>query len=284
VLWAFYAFRYAARPGGLPMLPPLESHITAVPGSAARAILELCAEHRLLPEAYLYGWSDILKVPDTRVSFILGKLRPASWRFGFPALMLMKTTISLMALLLLVPFTGVWRRRREFLFLALPAALYLLIAIFSGVNPQLRYVLPIYPFCIVLAAAAGWQKAHQSLPWAIAIAALVAFAAATSFHAFPDYLAYANEAFGGPSHSYRLMADSDGDAGQSLKWVKGYVDINHVSECWFDYIGPFIDPTYYGIPCKPLLSVATKRCSLAWPGPANHQRDGADRCHRDGLA
>ena len=39
-------------------------------------------------------------------------------------------------------------------------------------------------------------------------------AASSSLHAFPYYLAYANEAFGGPAQSYRWMAGTNGDGGQ----------------------------------------------------------------------
>jgi hypothetical protein len=251
-LWAFYGFHYAARPA--PMLPPLDSYVMAVPGGAARAFIQFCALHRLLPEAYLYGWTDVLQIPGVRLSLILGELRTGSWLPGFPAIFLMKTSIALLVLLLLVPLAGIWRSRREFLFLAVPAAFWLLTAIFSEMNAEGRYLLPIYPFCIVLAGAAGWEMARCSRRWAIAVAALMAFAAASSLHAFPDYLAYANEAFGGPSNSYRLMAGTDGDGGQGLKWVKTYVDKNHIADCWFDYINPLVHPKYYGIPCKPLVT------------------------------
>jgi 4-amino-4-deoxy-L-arabinose transferase-like glycosyltransferase len=256
MLWAFYGFRYAARPDGLAMSPTLQAYSSAIPNRVEVAAIGFCAQHHLLPEAYLYGWSDILQIPTKRNSFILGKLHKGSWWFGFPAMILMKTTIPLLALLLFVPIAGIWRHRREFLFLAIPVAFYLPIAIVSGMNAETRYILPIYPFCIVLAGAAGWEMARRSRRWAIGLAALMTFAAASSLHAFPDYLAYCNEAFGGPSQSYRLMAGTDGDGGQGLKWLKSYLDTNHISDCWFDYINPFVDPKYYGIQCKPLVSEA----------------------------
>jgi hypothetical protein len=167
---------------------------------------------------------------------------------------LMKTTIALMVLVLLAPVARLWRQRREFLFLAIPAAFYLLAAVASGMTAEARYVLPVYPFAIVLAGAAGWEMARRSRRWAMGVAALVILAAGESVHAFPDYLAYANEAFGGPSQSYRLMAGTNGDGGQSLKWVKSYLDAHPVTDCWFDYGDPYVDPKYYGIPCKPLVS------------------------------
>jgi hypothetical protein len=254
VLWAFYGFRYAARPGGMVMAPSLSASVATLPHGVGRAVVSFVARHHLLPEAYVYGWSDILKVPGKRESFVFGKLRTGSWWPGFPVMIVMKTTITLMVLVGLMPILGVWRKRREFLFLAVPAAMYLLIAVGSGMNAELRYILPVYPFCIVLAGAAGWEMARRSRGWAIGVAALMVFAAASSLHAFPDYLAYANEAFGGPSQSWRFMAGSNGDEGQSLKWVKSYLDSNHVSECWLDYVNPFVDPQYYGIQCKPLVS------------------------------
>ena len=254
VLWAFYGFRYAARLDGLAMAPTLQAYSAVIPIKFEAAAIAFCARHHLLPEAYLYGWADILRIPGTRVSFILGKLYQGPRWFLFPALILMKTTITLLVLILLVLIAGIHRHRRKFLFLAIPAALYLLIAVASGMNAEARYILPVYPFCIVLAGAAAWEMARRSRRWAIGVAALLAFAAASSLHAFPDYLAYANEAFGGPSQSYRWMAGTNGDGGQGLKWVKHYLDTNHVSDCWFDYGNPYVDPKYYGIPCKPLVS------------------------------
>jgi tetratricopeptide (TPR) repeat protein len=253
-LWAFYEFRYAARPAGLAMTPALEQYYAAIPNKFEAAAIGFCARHHLLPEAYLFGWSDILQIPGARVTFLLGKLYLGRRWFLFPAMILLKSTITLLVLLALVPLAGVWRRSRELMFLTIPAAIYLLIAMTSGMNAEARYILPIYPFCIVLAGAAGWEVARRSRGWAIAVTALLVFAAASSLHAFPDYLAYSNEAFGGPSNTYRVVSDSSGDWAQGLKWTKRYLDANHVSDCWFDYSDPFVDPAYYGIGCKPLVS------------------------------
>jgi 4-amino-4-deoxy-L-arabinose transferase-like glycosyltransferase len=254
VLWAFYGFHYAARPAGMQMAPTLDAYAAAVPNHFERAAIFFCARHHLLPEAYLFGWSDILQIPGIRITYLLGKHYVGRRWFLFPTMILLKSTLALLVLLALVPLARLWHHRREFLFLAIPPAIYLSIAIFSGMNAESRYILPIYPFCIVLAGAAALQMALRSRGWALAVAALVLFAAVSSLHAFPDYLAYANEAFGGPSNSYRLVGDSNGDWAQGLKWTKSYLDTNHVADCWFVYSDPFVDPKYYGIPCKPLTS------------------------------
>jgi len=98
------------------------------------------------------------------------------------------------------------------------------------------------------------ELAHRSRGWAVGLAALLILAAASSLNAFPDYLAYSNEAFGGPSQSYRLFAGANGDWAQSLKWVKSYLNRTQTSDCWFDYTDPDVDPKYYGIQCRPLLT------------------------------
>jgi 4-amino-4-deoxy-L-arabinose transferase-like glycosyltransferase len=144
LLWAFYGFRYGARPPGMQMMPSLQAYAMALPNSAEKALIGLFAKHHLLPEAYLYGWVDILIIPGTRPTFVFGKIYGAGQWFFFPAMILIKSTITLLALLALVPFVGLWkRRRRELLFMAIPAAVFLLISILSGLNLGVRHVLPI---------------------------------------------------------------------------------------------------------------------------------------------
>ncbi len=117
-------------------------------------------------------------------------------------------------------------------------------------NLGLRHILPIYPFCIVLGAAAAAAFVNRS----IAATALVLLTVISSLRAFPDFLAYSNELTGGPSHTYRYVADANADWGQGFKWTKIYLDQHPASECWFASYNPLVDPAYYGIPCKPLLS------------------------------
>jgi 4-amino-4-deoxy-L-arabinose transferase-like glycosyltransferase len=254
MLWAFYVFRYTARPAGLHLVPQLVAYSATLQSSVEKTMIEFCARHHLLPEAYLYGWIDILQIPGARSTFVFGKLYSKGQWFFFPAMLLIKTTITLLVLLALVPFVRLWNHRREVLFLLVPPVFFLLVAIFSNLNLGVRHILPVYPFMIVLAAAAGWHLAVRSRIGAAAVAGLVVFAAVSSLHAFPSYLAYSNEAFGGPSNTYRVVTDANADWGQSLKWVKAYVDDHHLSNCWFDYNVPFVDPEYYKITCKPLLS------------------------------
>lgn len=254
MVWAFYGFHYAARPAGLELVPPLMAYMTQLESPAEKAIIAFFARHHMFPEAYIFGWIDILRIPGARSTFVFGKIYSRGQWFFFPAMLLIKTTITLLVLVALAPFARFRNQLREMLFLSVPPVFFLLVAISSKLNLGVRHILPVYPFMIVLAGAAGWRLATRSRIAAAAVGGLILFAAVSSLHAFPSYLAYSNEAFGGPSRTYRVVTDANADWGQGLKWVKAYVDDNHLSNCWFAYNMPLVDPAYYKIGCKPLLS------------------------------
>ncbi len=253
VLWAFYGFRYAARPGQLQITPSLSAYSGTLIHLHQRSVIDFLARHRLLPESYLYGWVDILLSQGTRPTFIFGHLYSTAQWFFFPAVFLLKTTLTLMLFLLLLPFARIYGRRRELVFFSLPIAFFLVAAIFSHINMGVRYLLPIYPFCIVLASAAAASLFTRSVVGKVAVAALLLLTVFSSLHSYPNFLAYSNELFGGPAHTYRFATDANADWGQGLKWTKTYLDQHPDPNCWFDYHGnPTVQPAYYGIHCKPL--------------------------------
>ena len=120
-------------------------------------------------------------------------------------------------------------------------------------NIGMRHVLPMYPFLTVLMAGAAWTLIQRNRRWMFAVVALVAFQIVTSVHAFPVYIPYANELWGGPSQTWHLLSDSNADWGEQLKATKKYLDQRGVKDCWFVYFAEgVVDYTYYGIPCKAL--------------------------------
>ncbi len=120
-------------------------------------------------------------------------------------------------------------------------------------NIGVRHILPMYIFFTVLIGGAAARFVQRDRRWAYVIAVLLIFQAISSMRAYPAYLAYANELWGGPSQTYKLLSDSNSDWGQQLKDVKRYLDRNGIKDCWFIYFGEgVVDAGYYGIPCKPL--------------------------------
>jgi hypothetical protein len=82
---------------------------------------------------------------------------------------------------------------------------------------------------------------------------LLCWQVVTSVRVSPAYMAYGNEAWGGPAKVDRYLGDANTDWGQQLKAVKAYLDERHVTNCWFAYFPDgSVDPEDYGIHCKRL--------------------------------
>jgi 4-amino-4-deoxy-L-arabinose transferase-like glycosyltransferase len=258
ILWAFYGFRYQATPEGQALIPSLAEYARSIQHPWEQKAILYAARHHVLPESYLMGLVDVIVFPSKYMNmYLFGRIyRHARW-FYFPAALLIKSTLGFLALVLLVPVAVTLRhdeRWRELLFLSVPAGLYFVVAARSDFNIGVRHILPVYPFLIVLAAFAGWQLARYSRKWAYAVALLFLFHVASSAHAFPNYLAYSNEMWGGPANTYKYLSDSNVDWAQQLKFTRKYLDEHGIKDCWFDYFGRGLvaDPGYYGIVCKPL--------------------------------
>lgn len=262
LLWAFYGFRYSVAPSGsgLDMHPPLAEYLQKMPKASDAAHLALVAKHRLLPEAYIWGLANTKITEDVDTSYFFGHVyRHGNWMY-FPAVFLIKSTLPLLILLCVVPF--VWRsnrwKLRELVFLILPVVVYLAIAMHSDMNIGLRHLLPIYPFLYVLAAAAGAALVMRNRWWAVFLGVLIVWQVATSLHSAPGYMAYANEAWGGPDNVRKYLSDANSDWGQQLKDVKTYIDEHHITNCWFAYfVDGVVEPADYGINCKRLPTTET---------------------------
>src|SRR5579862_7398440 len=255
VLWAFYGFRYAARPGGMPLNPTLAEYAGGLKETERHLYLALARWH-ILPESYLYGMVDVRLISDSFSTYIFGKVYARGVWFYFPAAFIIKSTAAFMALLLLAGFaivTGKLRARREIFFLTIPPVLYLLIATGTGLNIGARHILPMYPFLSVLIGGAALALVHKDRRWAYVVGSVLAWHVLSSARAYPNYLAYSNEFWGGPANTYKYLTDSNTDWGQQLKAVKKYLDNRGVKDCWFAYfVEPSIHFSAYGIPCKPL--------------------------------
>lgn len=260
VLWSFYGFRYAARPDGLQLNPLLADYVKGLEPYEAWPI-STASRLRLLPESYLYGLVDVKLTANYYTSYVLGKVYAHGVWFYFPIAFLVKSTVAVLALLLLSLGVIAARRLnhvREIVFLAVPVIFYLLVALTVGMNIGVRHILVIYVFLYVLIGGAAWALIRLSRRWAYVVGVLLLVHAASSLMAFPNYIAYANELGGGPSQTHKYLTDSNSDWGQQLKSVKQYLDQRGVKECWFVYFAAGVaEPGYYGIPCKPLPTITT---------------------------
>src|SRR4029077_5897030 len=188
VLWSFYGFRYAARPSGLSVNPPLPEFAKYMGHNSSAIVLRVARWH-LLPESYLYGVVDISS-PGTLPTVIFGKYYPAAQWFYFPSIFIVKSTLAFLIFCCLAPLSVALRGkqfRREMLFLIIPTVIYLAVAVSSGINYGVRHLLPIYPFLIILVSFAAWNLSKRHRALAALVAVLVLCHVASSVSAFPNY-------------------------------------------------------------------------------------------------
>jgi 4-amino-4-deoxy-L-arabinose transferase-like glycosyltransferase len=245
VIWASFSFRYSALAETGPYRAQydakwnrlLKHHGLVMDGVAfARA-------NHLLPEAYLYGVGVVDRDSHGRPSFLDGEFSIIGFDSFFPKALLYKTTIPVLALLLLALAAIVWRWRaveqtsaaallpriRNDLYQAAPLwtliAVYGAFAIATELNIGHRHLLPLYPALFVLCGASVvfLKSARRKIIGGL-IALLVCWHAAESFAIRPDYLAYFNQLAGGPNHGYQHLVDSSLDWGQDLPALRDWLE------------------------------------------------------------
>ena len=264
ILWALYGFRYSARPAGQTLNPLLAEYLKQVPNPKDAQHLALIARTHLLPEAYIYGLANTKITEFADTSYFFGHIyRHGHW-FYFPVAFLIKSTIPFL-LLVTAAIVLIASKRlngtRELLFLVVPCALYMAIAMHSDMNIGVRHILPVYAFLYVLAGAAAATLVHLNRRWSYAIALLFVWQIITSVHVAPGYMAYANELWGGPAATHKYLGDANVDWGQQLKSTKKYLDSHGIKDCWIAYfVDGAVDPAYYGIRCKRLPTIV----NLEW--------------------
>lgn len=255
VLWSFYGFRYAARPAGLQMSTSLTEYASPLK-PLYRGLVLLIARLHLLPESYLMGLVDVKRMAEGYPMFLLGRVHAHGVWYYFPLVLLIKTTLGLIALLLLAGVAAAMRRlpaRRELVYAVVPPLVYLLFAMGSGMNIGSRHLLPVYTFAFIVAAAGAAALMPVSRGWRVACVVLVGLHVLSSMHVYPVEMAYANEAWGGPENAHNLLSDASVDWAQQLLQVKAWQDRHPGEECWFAYFAfPEVLPSNYGIHCHAL--------------------------------
>ncbi|MFF8726812.1 ArnT family glycosyltransferase [Streptomyces sp. NPDC015171] len=217
----------------------------AVPGPAG--LRGRLTELLPLPPAYGAGMRVQFGLEHYRwQGYLFGRLYTGSRWYYLPAALLVKLPLGLSVLGAAGAAAVLARRRRRSAapYLLLLPAVLLAAAMAGSRDFGTRYALFVPVFLAVAAACAGpLRRRWCGLP----AAALVLFVAVSSLRTFPYYLPYANEAFGGPARTHRLLHDSNVDWGQDLGRLADLLRERHPGErVWLVYKGSGV-PSYYGI-------------------------------------
>lgn len=168
--------------------------------------------------------------------YLLGQYSTHGWWYFYPLTILLKTPLPLLALFVMAAYClckgQVGNRAVQFILLA-PIVLFVAVFSLSGYSVALRYLLPIYPFAFVVVGV----LAANATRYRYYLATAAVWYVASSLHVAPHYLAYFNEACGGPGNGYRFLADSNLDWGQDLKGLKRFMERNNVDRISLSYFG-----------------------------------------------
>jgi len=143
--------------------------------------------------------------------------------------------------------------RREIVFLTVPSLFIFLLSTSSKLGIGYRHLFPMFPMLYILIAGCASYLVSRNPKFRYGFAVLLLWQLGTTVIARPGLLAYANEAWGGPSKTHLYLSDSNVDWGQQLKAVRHYLEMHPSQPCYFAYSaqGP-VDFRDYGINCRVL--------------------------------
>jgi hypothetical protein len=214
-------------------------------------VISLFRAARVFPKPYLDGLEAVVQTTTAgKRMYLFGRTYESGKWFYFPVLLLIKLAIPLLLLAVLsaLQFSFWSAHWRQLLYVAIPAITFLAFSMRSALDIGFRHILPVLPFVLIFASAAVVAFCFGSFKRATMVVAMLLWYAFSSAHAFPEYLSYVNEAFGGPQNAYKYVSDSNVDWGQSLKEIREYLVHAPAVPCWFIQNGT-ADAGYYQIPC-----------------------------------
>ncbi len=260
--WAAFGFRYSAARAGSGDFP-LSVALTTLKAQAhqsggwqayvAAPTLAMAANHKLLPEAVVYGVASMLSDAQGRPGYLMGNLYANGRWYYFLVAILVKTPLPIL-ILAAIGAVGLLQRlaRRDpgawdqaLVFVA--PLIFLVIAMASSLNLGVRHVLPVYPYILLLAGSiAGGVVARRKTGSIIVLGLMGLWLLFGVARVSPHFLAYFNEVAGGPENGARWLVDSNLDWGQDLpglaRWLRKH-GVGRVNLCYFGNA----DPTHYGI-------------------------------------
>ncbi|MCX6763769.1 MAG: glycosyltransferase family 39 protein [Candidatus Moranbacteria bacterium] len=225
-----------------------------------------------LGEYFLGIFMVFIRVSGGNTYYFFGEVLRQAKPSYFPAVFLMKETIPLLLLLLSTFLYSIfialkniyqsrsvrkfWDKFKEYLRANVVqwsmlgfVILYLYVSITGNLTIGFRHLFPILPFIYLLIAKSvsdlikkSSQKSKKIFKTAGSIA--VVWIILIPIVAFPSYLSYFNEFFGGPQNGYRYVTDSNVDWGQDMKRLQSWVNE-------YNYLHPLqkiekINTAYFG--------------------------------------
>jgi hypothetical protein len=104
------------------------------------------------------------------------------------------------------------------IFLLVAPLLFFAVALTSGMNIGVRHILPVYPFFIVAAAVGAIAACRRFYIFRYVLIALLLFHAATAVRTAPNYIAFANDFWGGTNNGLGLRLENYNPIRRRTSW------------------------------------------------------------------
>lgn len=197
-------------------------------------------------------------------AYLLGQWSETGWWYYFPAVILFKTPVPMLALMLVGAALAL-RRVRQLPFAALvpwlAAAVYVLAALPNKVSIGVRHMYPIYPLLVVGIAD---QLARAGKRWQVAGAIGAGLVGFIALLEYPHFISYCNEFAGGTKNGYRAVLDSNYDWGQDGQRLKTWMQQNQVPQVYLDYFGTQASIEWHKIPNTRVNAEQAKQLRQGW--------------------
>jgi len=209
---------------------PMTLACTAVVVAALALIL-----YRGQPQWYFRGLAGIVEHNRAGHSaYLLGRWSRTGWWYYFIVALGVKAPLPLLGLAAIGlvaaarRFPG--RGWYAFSIFMLPGLIWFVASMLSSINIGIRHILPAYAFLFLLAAAGAYELLRWRRAAAAVLVVLLSWQGVVAIRTFPDYIAYFNEASGGPDSGIHYLADSNLDWGQEMLSLRDYVKRENIPE------------------------------------------------------
>ncbi|MDP3921264.1 MAG: glycosyltransferase family 39 protein [Candidatus Omnitrophota bacterium] len=178
--------------------------------------------------------------------YFLGQVMNSGLWYMPLAVFAMKTPIPTLLAIVCAMFVrtdGNKKMRDHVMLFGIPVIM-IAVAMIAKKNTELRYILPVFPFLFVFSGRLiFFLKSWFRIAF---IGTVIAWSAFENYTIYPHYLAYFNQAVGGPANGHKYVVNSNLDWGQDLKGLATFMKKEGIDEIGLCYFG-MGDPRYYGI-------------------------------------
>ncbi|MFH0844522.1 MAG: glycosyltransferase family 39 protein, partial [Pseudomonadota bacterium] len=206
-----------------------------------------------VPGGYLQGFDIAAFWNRTELyNIFLGKFYPEGgwWWYYFPVVLGLKLPLPFilgMVLSFIIWFRNKGKDLARFLFFAIPPlVLFLNFSLVPHRQLGLRYLLPLWPFMILLLGFLVDGLRAEPLSVRLGVKTLFVWYVLTSFSVYPNYLTYFNMLAGGSKNGWKWLADSNHDWGQDLPALARWQKHHDNSPLYLLYYGT-APPEAYGV-------------------------------------